>query len=195
MEAGSVRFNRLDKSLAELGHRSERLEHSVNGVTSRVEQALGEMAERRLTGIVDWSDASSTAWNADPLLAWITPRTSVSWKVSGRSPFGSATRTPTNRAPQSRQQRQFGHCVHGTARGADSGAGRGIGGHRRVGRGGGRRARHGGTRARRGGHRQAAAVAGRALEDWIGRLGNPDVEIAELVGWGEDEVARCIRDA
>jgi hypothetical protein len=34
-----------------------------------------------------------------------------------------------------------------------------------------------------------------ALEGWIGRLGNPDVEIAELVGWGEDEVARCIRDA
>ena len=51
MEAGSIRFNRLDKSLTELGHRSERLEHTITGVTSRVEQALGELAERTDQGL------------------------------------------------------------------------------------------------------------------------------------------------
>jgi archaellum component FlaC len=51
MEAASVRFNRLDKSLAELGHRAERLEHSVNNVTSRVDQSLNDMAERVEQGL------------------------------------------------------------------------------------------------------------------------------------------------
>ncbi|ROO90213.1 hypothetical protein EDD29_7931 [Actinocorallia herbida] len=46
MEAASVRFNRLDKSLAELGHRSEKLEHTVTGITGRVEQSLSDMADR-----------------------------------------------------------------------------------------------------------------------------------------------------
>ena len=46
MEAAYVRFNRVDKSLAEMGHRAEKLEHSINAVTSRVDQALGDMAER-----------------------------------------------------------------------------------------------------------------------------------------------------
>ncbi|GAA2450502.1 hypothetical protein GCM10010191_80570 [Actinomadura vinacea] len=51
MEAASVRFNRLDKSLAEMGHRAELLEHSINGVTTRVDQSLGEMAERVEQGL------------------------------------------------------------------------------------------------------------------------------------------------
>ncbi|MEO3787772.1 hypothetical protein ABGB12_30980 [Actinocorallia sp. B10E7] len=51
MEAASIRFNRLDKSLAELGHRSERLEHTITGITSRVEQSLGELAERTDQGL------------------------------------------------------------------------------------------------------------------------------------------------
>jgi len=51
MEAASVRFNRLDKSLAELGHRSDRLEHTITAITGRVEQALGELAERTDQGL------------------------------------------------------------------------------------------------------------------------------------------------
>ncbi|MEO5873942.1 MAG: hypothetical protein ABIS86_05060, partial [Streptosporangiaceae bacterium] len=51
MEAASVRFNRLDKSLAELGHRSEKVEHSITAVTSRVDRSLGEMAERVEQGL------------------------------------------------------------------------------------------------------------------------------------------------
>lgn len=51
MEAASVRFNRLDKSLAELGHRSEKLEHTISGITGRVEQSLGETAERTDQGL------------------------------------------------------------------------------------------------------------------------------------------------
>ncbi|GAA0959660.1 hypothetical protein [Actinocorallia libanotica] len=51
MEAASVRFNRLDKSLAELGHRSEKLEHTITGITGRVERSLGELAERTDQGL------------------------------------------------------------------------------------------------------------------------------------------------
>jgi chromosome segregation ATPase len=51
MEAASVRFNRLDKSLAELGHRTEKLEHSITGVATRVDQSLSEMGERIEQGI------------------------------------------------------------------------------------------------------------------------------------------------
>ncbi|GLZ04075.1 hypothetical protein Acsp03_15410 [Actinomadura sp. NBRC 104412] len=51
MEAASVRFNRLDKSLAELGHRAERLDHSINAVSTRVDHALGEMADRVEQGL------------------------------------------------------------------------------------------------------------------------------------------------
>ncbi|HEX6472580.1 MAG TPA: hypothetical protein VF069_26045 [Streptosporangiaceae bacterium] len=46
MEATSVRFNRMDKSLAELGHRAEKLEHSVNAVTSRVDHSLADVGDR-----------------------------------------------------------------------------------------------------------------------------------------------------
>jgi chromosome segregation ATPase len=46
MEAAAVRFNRLDKSLAEMGHRAEKLEYSINGVSTRVDHALDDMAER-----------------------------------------------------------------------------------------------------------------------------------------------------
>jgi chromosome segregation ATPase len=51
MEAASVRFNRLDKTLADLGHRSEKLEHQINGVAGKVEQSLGDMAERVEQGL------------------------------------------------------------------------------------------------------------------------------------------------
>ncbi|WP_395109452.1 hypothetical protein [Actinomadura sp. SCN-SB] len=51
MEAASVRFNRLDKSLAELGHRAERLDHSINAVSTCVDHALGEMADRVEQGL------------------------------------------------------------------------------------------------------------------------------------------------
>ena len=51
MEATSVRFNRLDKSLAELGHRAEKLEHSVTSVTSRVDQSLADMGDRVEQGL------------------------------------------------------------------------------------------------------------------------------------------------
>jgi len=46
MEAASVRFNRLDKALAELGHRGEQLEHAVQQIGGRVERSFAEMAER-----------------------------------------------------------------------------------------------------------------------------------------------------
>jgi uncharacterized protein YoxC len=51
MEAASVRFNRLDKTLADLGHRSEKLEHQINGVAGKVDQSLGDMAERVEQGL------------------------------------------------------------------------------------------------------------------------------------------------
>jgi chromosome segregation ATPase len=51
MEAASVRFNRLDKTLADLGHRSEKLEHQINGVTGKVDQSLSDMAERVEQGL------------------------------------------------------------------------------------------------------------------------------------------------
>lgn len=51
MEAASVRFNRLDKSVAELGHRAEKLEHSVNAVSGRVDQSLTDMAARTEQGL------------------------------------------------------------------------------------------------------------------------------------------------
>jgi chromosome segregation ATPase len=51
MEATSVRFNRLDKSLAELGHRAEKLEHSVTSVTGRVDQSLADMGDRVEQGL------------------------------------------------------------------------------------------------------------------------------------------------
>ena len=51
MEASSVRFNRLDKTLADLGHRSEKLEHQVNGVAGKVDQSLNDMAERIEQGL------------------------------------------------------------------------------------------------------------------------------------------------
>jgi chromosome segregation ATPase len=51
MEAASVRFNRLDKTLADLGHRSEKLEHQLNGITGKVDQSLREMAERVEQGL------------------------------------------------------------------------------------------------------------------------------------------------
>lgn len=34
-----------------------------------------------------------------------------------------------------------------------------------------------------------------ALEDWIGQLNTPDDEIAQVVGWSEDDVARCRQDS
>lgn len=51
MEAASVRFNRIDKSLAELGHRAEKLEHQVNSVSGRSDQSLNELAERFELGL------------------------------------------------------------------------------------------------------------------------------------------------
>jgi chromosome segregation ATPase len=51
MEAASVRFNRLDKTLADLGHRSEKLEHQINGVAGKVDQSLNDMAERVEQGL------------------------------------------------------------------------------------------------------------------------------------------------
>jgi archaellum component FlaC len=51
MEAASVRFNRLDKTLADLGHRSEKLEHQLDGITGKVDQSLREMAERVEQGL------------------------------------------------------------------------------------------------------------------------------------------------
>ncbi|GAB3961661.1 hypothetical protein GCM10029978_014470 [Actinoallomurus acanthiterrae] len=51
MEAASVRFNRLDKTLADLGHRSEKLEHEINGVAGKVDQSLSDMAERVEQGL------------------------------------------------------------------------------------------------------------------------------------------------
>ncbi|WP_252785750.1 coiled-coil domain-containing protein [Actinoallomurus rhizosphaericola] len=51
MEAASVRFNRLDKTLADLGHRSEKLEHEINGVAGKVDQSLHDMAERVEQGL------------------------------------------------------------------------------------------------------------------------------------------------
>ncbi|MEV0404514.1 hypothetical protein [Actinoallomurus sp. NPDC050550] len=51
MEAASVRFNRLDKTLADLGHRSEKLEHEINGVAGKVDQSLNDMAERVEQGL------------------------------------------------------------------------------------------------------------------------------------------------
>lgn len=51
MEAASVRFNRLDKTLADLGHRSEKLEHRLSGVTGKVDQSLRELAERVEQGL------------------------------------------------------------------------------------------------------------------------------------------------
>jgi chromosome segregation ATPase len=51
MEAASVRFNRLDKTLADLGHRSEKLEHQINGVAGKVDQSLSDMAERVEQGL------------------------------------------------------------------------------------------------------------------------------------------------
>ena len=51
MEAASVRFNRIDKTLADLGHRSEKLEHEINGVAGKVDQSLHDMAERVEQGL------------------------------------------------------------------------------------------------------------------------------------------------
>jgi chromosome segregation ATPase len=51
MEAASVRFNRLDKTLADLGHRSEKLEHRLSGITGKVDQSLRELAERVEQGL------------------------------------------------------------------------------------------------------------------------------------------------
>lgn len=51
MEATAVRFNRLDKSLAELGHRAEKLEHSFGAVTTRVDQSLADVGDRVEHGI------------------------------------------------------------------------------------------------------------------------------------------------
>ncbi|HEY7483310.1 MAG TPA: hypothetical protein VH912_02505 [Streptosporangiaceae bacterium] len=51
MEAASVRFNRLDKSLAELGHRAEKLEHSIHSVSTRVDQSLTDMGDRVEQGL------------------------------------------------------------------------------------------------------------------------------------------------
>jgi chromosome segregation ATPase len=51
MEAASVRFNRLDKTLADLGHRSEKLEHQINGVAGKVDQSLKDMGDRVEQGL------------------------------------------------------------------------------------------------------------------------------------------------
>ena len=51
MEAASVRFNRIDKTLADLGHRSEKLKHEINGVAGKVDQSLHDMAERVEQGL------------------------------------------------------------------------------------------------------------------------------------------------
>ncbi|POM25330.1 Chromosome partition protein Smc [Actinomadura rubteroloni] len=51
MEASSVRFNRLDKALAEQGHRNDRLEHAVGEVSARVDRSLGDLAGRVEKGL------------------------------------------------------------------------------------------------------------------------------------------------
>lgn len=46
MEAICVRFNRLDMSLAELGHRAEQLEHSFDELGGRIDRSLADMGDR-----------------------------------------------------------------------------------------------------------------------------------------------------